>query len=264
MSAPPAPDLRDPLVAGGMGPWLRPIPAGHFLMGAAPDEVEAEPDEWPRHAVTISQPFALGRYPVTRGEFRAFVLASGYRTEAELNESSEQWQAPGFAQGDDHPVVCIAWADAVAYCAWLAQQSGLAYRLPSEAQWEYACRAGSTTPFCWGERVASGQANFDASHPYPDGPTGAFLRTTVPVEAFAPNPWGLVQMHGNVWEWVLDGYAPYAEEAQVDPCVVEGELHVRRGGAFSSYGARLRSAFRGQAGPGYRVSRMGFRVARPM
>lgn len=205
------------------------VPGGRFLMGAAPGEEEREgvPEKFrgrsqPRVVLAIGS-FALGRYEVTRGQFASFVAETGHAVGAgcyhltdegkvELNPGLN-WRNPGFVQTDAHPVVCINWNDAAAYVAWLSRKTGRGYRLPSEAEWEYAARAGSQTTRPWGN--VSGDAcahanvwdlstkerypNFGGHHPCPDGFT-----YTAPVGAFNANAFGLHDMIGNVWEWTQD------------------------------------------------------------
>src|SRR5437899_6072620 len=129
-------------------------------MGSPRTESNRDPDEKP-HEVTLTQPYYLGATPVTVGEFRAFVRATHYRTQGDYN-----WQDPGWKQTDDDPVVCLDWVDAVAFCVWLGEQDGRAYRLPTEAEWERACRAGTSTPFFFGAALLPEQADYDTRHPY--------------------------------------------------------------------------------------------------
>ena len=188
--------FRDRLQSGGEGPELVVIPAGPFLMGSPDSEEERRREEGPQHQVTISRPFALGRYAVTFDEYDAFCADS----------DREQPGDEGWGRGS-RPVINVSWNDAVAYCAWLSGQTGQAYRLPSEAEWEYACRAGTATPFSTGTCLSTDQANYDGNHPYSGCPKGQYREETVEVGSLkAPNPWGLHDMHGNVWEWVQDSW----------------------------------------------------------
>ena len=173
------------------GPEMVVIPAGKFVKGSPAGE------EGPRHQVTIKVPFALGRFAVTLAEFSAFVESTG-------RAMSQSYKDPGFSQTPRHPVVGVSWGDAAAYCQWLSKTTGKTYRLPSEAEWEHACRAGSSTPFWWGASISTDDANYNGNYTYGGGKKGQYRKATVPVESFKPNPWGLYQMHGNVWEWCAD------------------------------------------------------------
>jgi formylglycine-generating enzyme required for sulfatase activity len=166
------------------------VPAGEFLMGS-PDG-QGQEYEHPQHKVTIKKAFAVGIAPATRGEFASFVEATNYKLDERSNRS---WRTPGFDQEDDHPVVYVSWHDAKAYVTWLKEQSGEAFRLLSEAEWEYCCRAGTTTKYSTGDTITAEQANF--------GPNS---RGTTSVSKFPPNPWGLYDIHGNVWEWCEDNW----------------------------------------------------------
>jgi formylglycine-generating enzyme required for sulfatase activity len=150
-----------------------------------------------------------------RGEFAAFVAATGHKTDGacwthtdtEWKERADRnWSSPGFMQNDRHPVVCVTWDDAKAYAAWLSKKTGKTYRLPSEAEREYATRAGTTTPFWWGSAISPQQANYNGTaDPYQGGGSkGEWRKATVPVDGFKANPWGLYNVHGNVWEWTED------------------------------------------------------------
>jgi formylglycine-generating enzyme required for sulfatase activity len=171
------------------------IPAGSFMMGARPDQEVAtgREDQIP---VSIARPFAVGRFSVTRGEFAAFVAASGHNTgggcyrlsEPKLN-ADRNWSSPGFAQHDRHPVVCVNWNDAKAYAAWMSALSGKNYRLLSEAEREYVTRAGSTGPFWWSNAISTDQANYNGTISYAGGAKGEWRKATVAVEHFSANPW---------------------------------------------------------------------------
>ncbi len=178
-------------------PQMLVIPAGHFTMGSPSTSPSTEPEperfenEGPQHEVVISRPFALGRYAVTQAEWTA-VMGDN----------------PSHFKGDRNPVENVSWDDVKAFIAKLNAKLGLSeqagYRLPSEAEWEYACRAGTTTPFWWGSTITTDQANYDGDYTYNSGKKGKYREKTVPVDQFAPNPWGLYQMHGNVREWCED------------------------------------------------------------
>jgi formylglycine-generating enzyme required for sulfatase activity len=201
------------------GPEMVVLPSGKFMMGSPKDEPQRESlkegMESPEHEVTIPKPFAIGRCAVTSGQFAAFVAATGHKMEggayvwtgkAWKEDPSKSWRDPGFTQDDSHPVVCVGWEDAEAYVTWLTRASGATYRLPSEAEWEYACRAGTTMPLWWGSSITPDQANYDGSaDPCEGGGTkGQYRKGTVPAKSFEANPWGLYQVHGNVWEWCED------------------------------------------------------------
>ncbi|NJM35466.1 MAG: formylglycine-generating enzyme family protein, partial [Rhodomicrobium sp.] len=213
------------------GPEMVVVPAGEFLMGSPPDEEGHFDDEGPQHRVTISKAFAIGRYAVTRGEFAAFIKATNHRTEGGAHvwtgskwilDPSKSWRDPGFAQDDSHPAVCLNWDDAQAYIAWLREVTGKDYRLPSEAEWEYCCRAGTRTPFWWGASISTDQANYDGRH-----------GKTLPVKSFDPNAWGLYQVHGNAWEWCNDGLRAYSAASTADPAgPLDGPTRALRGGSW--------------------------------
>src|SRR5262249_30260931 len=150
-------------------------------------------DEGPQHEVRILRPFAVGRFAVTFDEWDACMAdggCNGYRPEDQ-----------GWGRGR-RPVINVSWHGAQAYVAWLSRKTGQGYRLLTEAEWEYAARAGTTTPFWWGSAISADQANYDGSYVYRNGPKGEYRRQTVEVDSFRPNDWGLYQVHGNVWEWV--------------------------------------------------------------
>jgi formylglycine-generating enzyme required for sulfatase activity len=259
------------------GPEMVVVPAGSFMMGSPETEL-GQPVERPQHPVTIAGPFAIGRHAVTRCQFAAFVNNTGHRTEggAHVREGSEwvndpraSWRDPGFTQDDSHPVVSVSWQDAKAFAAWLSNQSGRVYRLLTEAEWEYAARAGTTTPFWWGSTITSAQANYDGNYVYGNsGTKGEYRKQTVPVGSFATNPWGLYQVHGNVWEWCEDvfhfGYngAPADGSAWLESR--DAAERVVRGGSWLRFPEYLRSAARGKLTPDSRFSGVGFRVARTL
>ncbi|MBQ5965892.1 bifunctional serine/threonine-protein kinase/formylglycine-generating enzyme family protein [Massilia sp. ZL223] len=246
--------LRDPFLDGsGAGPALVPIPAGRFQMGSPDHErriamAAGAQKNWlaretPQHWVGIERPFAMGRYPVTVGEWRAFVLATGWQPNGEID-----WAAPGFPQSDEHPVVGVTWFDAQKYLQWLSAATGRRYRLPSEAEWEYACRAGTHTAFSFGDTISPELANYDGSFTYNGGPAGAYRRGTTAAGMFPPNPWGLYDMHGNVWEWVQDVVHENYEGAPNDGSAWEqgGDQarRILRGGSWLYNPRYLRSALR--------------------
>jgi formylglycine-generating enzyme len=232
------------------------IPAGSFMMGSnetaeevagnrlySDGELKAEwfKNEHPLHKVTISEPFYMATTETTVAAFKAFIKEADYVTDAEkqgkgyvLERSGEwkeragaSWRNPGFPQTDRHPVVLVSWNDAQAFVEWLnGKTNGPKFRLPTEAQWEYAARAGTQTPFFWGYKPSAAHANFgDASYSraypgyksvnrsyYNDGHVH-----TAPVGSFKANPWGLYDMSGNAWEWCQDWYGDYSSGSQEDP-----------------------------------------------
>ncbi len=254
-------------------PELVIVPAGSYTMGATPDErVATEREDQLR--VTIAKPFAVGRFAVTRGEFAAFVAATGRTTEGGCYRISEpkpevvrNWRSPGFPQEDSHPVVCVSWNDANDYAVWLSALTGRNYQLLSEAEREYVTRAGSISPFWWGTTISTNQANYDGRIAYAEGATGEWRSATVPVDSFNPNPWGLYNVHGNVWEWVQDCWN---EKNAGNPgdgnarLTGDCSLRVLRGASFNNAPHTLRSARREREPGGNRVHSLGFRVARPL
>ena len=266
--------LRDRFLDGsGKGPELVLVPTGRFQMGSPEAErkkaIEAGAQkawverETPQHWVGIEKPIAMGRYPVTVGEWRAFVAASRWRAQGDVN-----WASPGFRQTDEHPVVGVTWHDAQQYLIWLAAQTGQAYRLPSEAEWEYACRAGTKTAFSFGDEINTGLANYDGNHSYNGSPRGEYRQGTSRVGEFAPNPWGLFDMHGNVWEWVQDvvhdnyAGAPLTGEAWEDGG--DQGRRILRGGSWLYNPRYLRSALRNGFSATLSNDIVGFRVAREL
>ncbi|WP_020653218.1 bifunctional serine/threonine-protein kinase/formylglycine-generating enzyme family protein [Massilia niastensis] len=246
--------LRDAFLdASGSAPALVLVPTGRFQMGSPEHErriamAAGAQKNWlaretPQHWVGIERPFALGRYPVTVGEWRDFVQATGWQPAGEVN-----WAAPGFPQTDAHPVVGVTWFDALKYVQWLSAATGKRYRLPSEAEWEYACRAGTQTAFSCGDTIDTGQANYDGSFTYNGGPRGEYRGGTTPAGSFPPNPWGLYDMHGNVWEWVQDVVHDNYEGAPGDGSAWElgGDQarRILRGGSWLYNPRYLRSALR--------------------
>jgi sulfatase modifying factor 1 len=237
-------------------PWLglelMPIPAGEFLMGS-PDDEDLRRDNETQHQVTISKPFWMGKYPVTQGQW-----------EKVMGDNPSDFKEAG----KDAPVECVGWDDAMEFCRKVNQREaregrlpqGYEFTLPTEAQWEYACRAGTTTVFHFGDSLSSHQANFDGNHPYGDAEEGPFLDTTTPVGKYRPNAWGLYDMHGNVWEWCHDWFGNYPSGSVTDPAGPNsGSVRVYRGGCWGSSGEYCRSADRDSYYPGHRSSYLGFR-----
>jgi uncharacterized protein (TIGR02996 family) len=257
-----------PTWTNSLGMTFALILPGTFSMGSPETEADRSEDET-LHPVTLSRPVFLGTSPVTVGAFGRFVAATNYQTEAEKSggaygylqgrwkqDPSITWRNPGFTQTEAHPVVCVSWNDAQDMVAWLNQvetNSGLVYSLPTEAQWEYACRAGSETAYWWGEANKLGEyAWFDENSE----------KKTHPIQTKKPNPWGLFDMHGQVWEWCADWYDDYPTEAVEDPPGPSGgSFRVGRGGSWYSGPASCRSARRGAGAPGYRRADRGIRLA---
>ena len=221
------------------------IPAGKFLMGSPAGENGRGDDEGPQHQVTISKPFHMGVYEVTQEQYEQVMRNN-----------------PDRVEGAKLPVGRTSWDDAVEFCRKLSQRTGRTVRLPTEAEWEYACRAGTTTPFNTGETISTDRANYDGDYIYGSGPKGVDRQKVVPVGSFKPNAWGLYDMHGNVFEWCADWYADsYANAKGQDPQgPSSGTLRVYRGGRWG-YNPRLcRSAARFRYSPVIRGFNYGFRV----
>jgi formylglycine-generating enzyme required for sulfatase activity len=233
------------------------IPAGRFVMGSAPSEEGRLDHERPQHFVTIAESFALGRYSVTFDEHDEFAATTGQEPAGD----------EGWGRGR-RPVINVSWGDAQAYVAWLSKRTGATYRLPSEAEWEYACRAGTTTPFHFGPTISTDEANYDGNNTYGAGRKGADREQTLPVGSFPANDFGLHDMHGNVWEWCADVWHESYDGAPLDGSAwLEGGdqgRRVLRGGSWNSNPRFLRSATRNWFEPVNCVNRVGFRVARTL
>lgn len=260
------------------GPEMVVVPAGSFMMGSPENEPECASDESPQRRVTIASAFAVARHAITRAQFAAFIDNKGYKSEggAHVNtgenwvlDAKRSWRNTGLAQDGSHPVVCINWGEAKAYAAWLTEQTGKFYRLLTDAEREYVARAGTTTPFWWGSSITPTQANYDGNYSYAGGGTkGEYRKSTVPVGSFAANPWGLFNVHGNVWEWCEDIWHKNHNDAPSDgsPWLQGGDAsrRVLRGGSWNSNPGFLRAAFRVSYDPTVRDSIKGFRVARTL
>ena len=249
------------------------VPAGSFTMGSPDSEPEHQSNESPQHKVTFNRPFAVGRFAVMRDEFEAFVKDSGYNADGGCYgwtgsewkfDSAKSWRSPGFTQTGSHPLVCVNWNDAKAYATWLTKKTGKAYRLLSEAEREYVARAGTKTAFWWGKSISVDQANYDGNYTYNGSLKGEWRQKTVPVKSFLPNPWGLYQVHGNVWDWVEDCWHADYHNAPADGSAwTTGECKSRglRGCSWGNDPQSLRAAFRGANFPVHRNGVIGFRVA---
>jgi formylglycine-generating enzyme required for sulfatase activity len=221
------------------------IPPGTFLMGSPPDE-EGRTEDETQHRVTLTKGYYLGAHPVTHAQWRA-VMGS---------------DPDGREQADDHPVTNVSWEDARRFCQELKKRDGQPYRLPTEAEWENACRAGTTTPFFFGPTISASQANYNGNAVYGEGKKGKNRKEVTPVGSFKPNAWGLYDLHGNVWEWCADWCDDLPAGEQTDPKgPSRGQTRVMRGGARGHHPNYLRSAARGAVGPDYREGCIGFRVA---
>jgi formylglycine-generating enzyme required for sulfatase activity len=236
------------------------IPAGSFMMGSklSAEEVEQKYGddltffvyEQPQHKVTISKPFYLQSTEVTQGQWNKVMAYN-------LSSSKDC--------GDDCPVESVSWDAAQRFISKLNQMEGTnKYRLPTEAEWEYACRAGTTTPFFTGDCISTDQANYDGNYPGENCPKGQYREKTVKVGSLQPNAWGLYDMHGNVWEWCQDWYGDYPSESVVDPKGPDkGERRVLRGGSWFGTAGYIRSADRRRYNP-LSIRGLGFRVARDL
>jgi formylglycine-generating enzyme required for sulfatase activity len=246
------------------------MPAGKFMMGPTPSEIAALTKEFrndvdwkaegPQHEVTIAQPFAVGRYAVTFAEWDACVADGGC--------NGYQPRDEGWGRGK-LPVINVNWDDAKAYAAWLSRKTGKTYRLLSEAEREYATRAGTTTAFWWGPSISTSQANYDGNYTFAGGARGEYRQKTIPVDSFAPNPWGLYNVHGNVWEWVEDCWHDSYQGAPSDgspwtTACTDASRRVVRGGSWISDPRGLRAADRRRDTTVYRGSFLGFRLARTL
>jgi formylglycine-generating enzyme required for sulfatase activity len=296
-------------ITNSIGMKLVLIPKGEFMMGSSESAEETAAffsktygenglkadlfkNEHPQHRVRITKPFYLGAYHVTRGQFRQFVKDTGYKTEAEMGENpggygwnpdtkefgfneKDSWRKAGFEQTDEHPVVNVDWNDAMAFCKWLSKKEGKTYRLPTEAEWEYACRAGTTTRYYSGddpETLATvgnvADATFKAKFPhwkYTIKASDGYVFTS-PVGSFKPNGLGLYDMHGNAWQWCSDWYDAdyYAKSPADDPTGPDsGTVRILRGGSWGLWPYLSRSAVRLRLSPDDRGGDWaGFRVAR--
>jgi formylglycine-generating enzyme required for sulfatase activity len=274
------------------------IPPGRFLIGASDDEIRHaayEGAERPQHEVKIEHVFALGREPISVAAFAAFVDDTGYdagdiavvvRDGRYVNERGRSWRDPGFSQDSNHPATCISWQDSQAFIAWLNSRLTLtgrpdAYRLPSESEWEYACRAGTQTPFNFGATITPHQANYDGRGSYDSAaPSLLWRRATTPQDSFSENAFGLFDMHGNVWEkcedrwhWTYDGapsdgsaWIADGRKVPMDLPYLRGDLHdnVVRGGGWETLPQFLRSAYRLGVNASLRHAAGGFRIARTL
>ena len=275
-------------ITNSLGMRLAYIPPGKFLMGSPENEPGREKGE-SQHEVELTKGFYLGSHEVTVGQFKRFVQELKYQTDAEKDgkgawgldnttgkfvlDAKYTWRNPGFEQTDDHPVVNVSWTDAVAFCRWLSHREKKTYRLPTEAEWEYACRARTATAYSFGDdpeglATAGNIADATARGKFPAWTLGIMAKDghafSSPVGQFKPNAFGLHDMHGNVWEWCADWYDPegYTKEPQKDPAgLATGTMRVQRGSGWSSAPQRARSASRvGRDPSSYKGCYLGFRI----
>ena len=309
---PPAANAEPPVITNSLGMKLVRVPAGEFMMGSAespaalsqafpgyePERFTQLHDEAPVHRVRISRAFYMGQHEVTVGQFRRFLAASGYVPQSIADQTggfgysaahvaarqpnqdafagrdpAYSWQNPGFPQGDNEPVVNVSWHDAQALATWLSQTEKRTYRLPTEAEWEYACRAGTTTRYSSGDdpTTLSRVANvFDAAA-RPHWPLWARralmandgFAFTAPVGSFAPNAFGLHDMQGNVWEWTADWHEDdyYAHSPTVDPQgPQDGTVRVRRGDSWHTWAFYARCSYRNWNAASTRYTLVGIRL----
>ncbi len=232
------------------------IPKGSFTMGAPASEAKSYYFERPQHQVTI-KPFLLGKYPINQAQWAA--VAKLPKIQYDLKPD------PSHFKGKNLPIENVSWNDAVEFCVRLSQKTGRSYRLPSEAEWEYACRAGTTTPFHFGDTVTPDLVNYNGNYPYGSAPKGIYRETTTAVGSFPPNSFGLYDMHGNVWEWCQDIYHDNYNGAPIDGSAWESggdsKNRVLRGGSWNSNVVNCRSALHDGYSAGIRLRNIGFRVA---
>lgn len=244
------PVAKETITVNGVSFNMVAVRAGDFLMGSPLDDQESFDNEHPQHRVSISA-FQMGETEVTQGLWKA-VMGNN---PSHFNEC-----------GDNCPVEQVSWNDVREFIKKLNQiVSGDEFRLPTEAEWEYCCRAGTATPFSSGDCLSTDQANYDGQHPLPDCDKGEFRKGTVPVASFSPNSWGFYDMHGNVWEWCKDAYRgdAYSKHKSSNPVVLGESTHrAYRGGGWRSYAKCCRSAIRSGYAPSDSYRYLGFRLSR--
>ncbi len=244
-------DTSDPSVlVKSLGMEFVPISPGTFMMGSPESEEDRYKDEI-QHEVTLTQGYYLQTTQVTQGQWQAVMGNNPSRFKN---------------CGEDCPVENVSWKRVQAFIKKLnKRESRYHYRLPTEAEWEYAARAGTTTPFSFGNTLSTDQANYNGNYPYAGSPKGIYREKTTPVASFAPNAWGLYDMHGNVWEWCQDWYGDYPKGSVTDPQgPSSGDRRVLRGGGWVSSAGVCRSANRLRFTPGDRLDRIGFRLVAPL
>ena len=251
------------------------LPAGSFVMGSPESEPGHGGDEAPQHRVTFARPFAVAKYATTRAEFARFVTESGYRVGpgclikrngSWFDDRKAGWRHPGVAQTGRDPVLCMSWNDGEAYADWLSRKTGHHYALLTEAQWEYAARAGTTTPYHWGAKASHAHANYGTDRccaPAAEG-KDRWLGSS-PSGSFPPNAFGLYDMHGNAWQWMQDCWHHNYEGAPADGSAwLSGTCvdRVMRGGSWNCSPSTIRAAGREVHDLSGRYAVVGFRVAR--
>jgi formylglycine-generating enzyme required for sulfatase activity len=257
------------------------IKGGNFLMGSPNDEAGRDDNET-QHQVKVGD-FYMAKYLVSLAQFETFIKESNYITDADKDGGSFMWNGKEWNKKPDinwrcdirgelqkdkwHPVIHVSWNDVSAYCEWLSKKLNKSFRLPTEAEWEYTCRAGTITPFHTGENLTTDQANYNGNYSYQNYPKGKYINKTMPVGSYSANRWGLFDMHGNVYEWCLDWYGKeYYNKCKRQGIVdnpqgpESGSIRVLRGGSWSSRAQSCRSAYRDYDGPEFRSLRTGFRL----
>jgi formylglycine-generating enzyme required for sulfatase activity len=233
------------------------IPAGSFLMGSPENEPERFDDEGHQHEVKLGA-FWMAQTPITQAQWRT--VAAWPKLERDLKPDPSKFKGP------NRPVERVSWLDAQEFCRRLSQRTGQSYGLPSEAQWEYACRAGSTTPFCFGATLTPELANYNGNFVYQNGPKGTYREQTCEVASFAANGWGLHDMHGNVWEWCEDHwhdsyhFAPGDDQPWLAPAAAADGQRLLRGGSWIGDPGDCRSAYRSHDEAISAADDVGFRV----
>ena len=230
------------------------IPGGTFIMGSPENEEGRISYESPQHQVTVP-PFFMGKYPVTQKQWRAVAALGKVNIDLESD--------PSYFKGDNLPVECVSWNDAQEFCARLSRMANKTYRLPTEAEWEYACRGGTTTPFYCGETISTDLANYHGNYTYGQGQKGQYREKTTEVGIFPANPFGLYDMCGNVWEWCEDGWDENYINAPTDGSAwtsLGSQRKLLRGGSWGSIPDYCRSAFRLNSNLDDSYDSIGFRV----
>ena len=275
LSAPstPLPSPADPYSVGESFtdctgcPEMVVIPSGSFTMGSPSSEPVRVDAEGPQRPVRIGYKLAVGKYEVTWAEWEACVSSGGCESNLSKESNWGEKGDAGWGKGS-RPVINVSWSDAQAYVKWLSRKTGHTYRLLSEAEWEYAARAGTTTPFSFGSKISTRQANYDGNFTYNGGSQGEYRKKTVAVGSFPANAWGLHDMHGNVREWVEDwyksGYSHAPSDGRPFTNCSNCSGRVDRGGSWGSGPWSLRSALRNWYSPANRSNLIGFRVARTL